>query len=29
MIIDIILTGVFGIAVAYAYVFIKNITVHE
>jgi len=29
MIIDILLTGVFGIAVAYAYVFIKNITAHE
>jgi hypothetical protein len=29
MLIDIILTGVFGIAVAYAYVFIKNITSHE
>jgi len=29
MIIDIILTGVFGIAVAYAYVFVKNITAHE
>jgi|APCry1669188970_1035186.scaffolds.fasta_scaffold01529_2 hypothetical protein len=25
MIIDILLTGVFGVAVAYAYVFIKNI----
>ncbi len=29
MIVDIILTGVFGIAVAYAFVFIKNITAHE
>jgi len=30
MLLDIILTGVFGIAVAYAYVFIrKNITAHE
>jgi hypothetical protein len=26
MILDILLTGVFGIAVAFAYVFIKNIT---
>jgi hypothetical protein len=29
MILDIILTGVFGIAVAYAFFFIKNITAHE
>jgi hypothetical protein len=29
MLLDIILTGVFGMAVAYAYVFIKNITAHE
>ena len=29
MILEIILTGLFGIAVAYAYVFIKNITAHE
>jgi hypothetical protein len=29
MLLDIILTGVFSIAVAYAYVFIKNITAHE
>ena len=29
MLIDIILTGVFGLAVAYAYIFIKNITAHE
>jgi hypothetical protein len=29
MILEIILTGAFGIAVAYAYVFIKNITGHE
>jgi hypothetical protein len=29
MILDILLTGVFGIAVAYAYVFIKNITAQE
>ena len=29
MILDILLTGVFGIAVAYAYVFIKNISAHE
>ncbi|OYV20095.1 MAG: hypothetical protein CG441_520 [Methylococcaceae bacterium NSM2-1] len=29
MLLDIILTGVFGIAVAYAYVFVKNITDHE
>jgi hypothetical protein len=29
MIIDIILTGFFGIAVAYAYVFIKNLTSRE
>ena len=29
MLLDIILTGVFGMAVAYAYVFIKNITDHE
>lgn len=29
MLIDIILTGIFGIAVAYAYVFVKNITDHE
>ena len=29
MILDIILTGIFGIAVACAYVFIKNISVHE
>ena len=29
MLIDIILTGVFGIAVVYAYVFIKNITAHD
>jgi len=29
MIVDILLTGVFGIAVAFAYIFIKNITAHE
>ena len=29
MIVDIILTGVFGIAVAYAFIFIKNITAHD
>ena len=29
MILDIILTGVFGLAVAYAYVFIKKITEHD
>mgnify|MGYP003392496777 CR=1 FL=1 len=29
MIVDIILTGVFGVAVAYAYVFIKNISAHD
>jgi hypothetical protein len=29
MIVDILLTGVFGIAVAYAFVFIKNITAQE
>jgi len=29
MILDILLTGVFGVAVVYAYVFIKNITAHE
>ncbi len=29
MILEIILTGAFGVAVAYAYVFIKNITSHE
>jgi hypothetical protein len=29
MLLDIILTGVFGIAVAYAFVFIKNMTAHE
>ena len=29
MIIDILLTGVFGLAVAYAYVFIKNIAAQE
>ena len=29
MLVDIILTGVFGIAVAYAYVFVKNITAHK
>ena len=29
MLLDIILTGFFGIAVAYAYVFIKNITAQE
>jgi hypothetical protein len=29
MLIDIILTGVFGVAVAYAYVFIKNMTAQE
>ena len=29
MLLDILLTGVFGIAVAYAYVFIKKITAHE
>jgi hypothetical protein len=29
MLLDIILTGFFGIAVAYAYVFVKNITTHE
>jgi len=29
MLIDILLTGVFGIAVAYAYFFIKKITAHE
>jgi len=29
MLLDILLTGVFGIAVVYAYVFIKKITAHE
>ena len=29
MIVDILLTGVFGVAVVCAYVFIKNITAHE
>lgn len=29
MFLDIVLTGVFGIAVAYAYVFIKSLTNHE
>jgi hypothetical protein len=29
MVLDILLTGVFGIAVAFAYVFIKNINAHE
>jgi hypothetical protein len=29
MILDIILTGIFGIAVACAYVFIKNIPAHK
>ena len=29
MLLDIILTGVFGMAVTYAYAFIKNITAHE
>jgi len=29
MLLDIILTGFFAIAVGYAYVFIKNITAHE
>jgi hypothetical protein len=29
MILEIILTGAFGIAVAYAFVFIKNITAHK
>ena len=29
MLLDILLTGVFGIAVAYAYVFIKKISAHE
>lgn len=29
MLLDIILTGVFAIAVVYAHVFIKNISAHE
>lgn len=29
MLLVIMLTGIFGIAVTYAYVFIKNITDHE
>jgi hypothetical protein len=29
MVLDIILTGFFGMAVAYAYFFIKKITAHE
>lgn len=29
MLLDIILTGIFAMAVVYAYMFIKNISVHE
>jgi hypothetical protein len=29
MFFDIILTGLFGVAVAYAYIFIKSLTTHE